>query len=154
MALMAFAAVSAAGSLLAAKGQADAASAQSAAAKRIARAKRRQAAELLERAEINVERMREGGVRLVKEQQAAFASGGVALGSGSTLAVMNDAINKTEQGIQDMMADARSKAASLKAGADVDTRLAGQIQEASKFQVAGTLLSGAVSTGRAAGYFS
>lgn len=145
--------VAVAGSLLAAKGQSDAARAQAQAAKRIAAAKRKQASELLEKAEINVERMRTSGAGLVSEQQASFASGGVAVGTGSTLAVMNDTINKTEQGITDMMNDARSKAAALKAGADVDMQLSGQIQQASKFQVAGTLLSGGVSAGRAGGFF-
>ena len=148
---VALAAVSVAGSLLAANGQSNAAKAQAAAAKRIAAAKRQQATDLLKKAEINVGRMRLGGVRLVKEQQAAFASGGVQLGKGSTLNIMNDAINRTEQGIIDMKNDAESKAAALRAGADVDVSLAGDIAAASKFQVAGTLLSGGASAARAGG---
>ena len=143
--------VAVASSLISAYGQSKAASAQARAAKAMARAKRQQAIALMEKAEINAGRMRLGGVRLVKEQQAAFASGGVALGSGSTLAVMNDSINKTEQGIQDMMTDAKSKAAALRAGANVDTKLASNIREASQYQVAGTLLSGAASAYKSSG---
>lgn len=140
-----------ASSLVSAYGQSRAASAQAKAAKQMARAKRKQAAELLKQAEINKERMRVSGVQMTKEQQASFASAGVTVNTGSTLAVMNDSINKVEQGITDMINDARSKASALRAGADVDMRLSSDIQEASKYQIAGTLLGGATDYARVTG---
>lgn len=149
---MSYAAVVTAGSLISAFGQSKASKAQADAARKMARAKRQQALTLLERAEENRERIRLSGANLVKEQQASFASGGVVAGAGSTLAVMNDTMNKTEQQSIDMMTDARSKAAALRAGADVDMQLAGDIQSASGYQLAGSLISGGYQAAKAGGY--
>lgn len=133
------------GSLLSAKSQMDAADAQAGAAKAQARAKREQAVELLKRARINAERTREQGATLVKGQQASFAAGGVSITSGSTLAVMNDTINKVERNIEDQLQEANFKASMLQKGADVDTSLAGDIRKAGTIGAIGSLISGGVS---------
>lgn len=133
------------GSLLSAKSQMDAADAQAGAAKAQARAKREQAVELMKRAKINAERTREAGATLVKGQQAAFAAGGVSISSGSTLAVMNDTINKVERNVEDQLQEASFKASILQKGADVDVSLAGDIRKAGQIGAAGSLIGGAVS---------
>jgi len=131
-----------AGSLLQAKGAMDAADSQAAAAKAQAAAKRGQAVELLKRARINRERTRLKGLSFQKEQMAGFAGGGVAITSGSTLAALNDTINKVEQNVEDQMQEASYKASMLMKGADIDAKLAGDIQEAGKWQAFGSVLAG------------
>lgn len=139
------------GSLLSAYSANKAGEAQASAAKKMARAKRRQAKALLERSEINAERMRASGSRLVGEQQAAFASAGVKVGAGSTLSVMNDAINQTEQGVQDMLVDAKTKADALRSGASADTKLAGDLRTSGQLGAVGSLLSGVSAFSRSRG---
>jgi len=136
------------GSLISAKGTMDAADAQADAAKASARAKRGQAVELLKRANINADRTRASGEALTEDQKGQFAAGGVSVGSGSTLAVMNDTMNQVEQSVRDNLQEANFKASMLRAGADVDVSLAGDIKTASKFQAAGTLIGTAGSASR------
>lgn len=140
------------GTILGAIGQSKAAKAQARAARAQAAAKREQADEMLKRAKFNAAVMREQGRGLQQQQIAAYAKSGVALSSGSTLATLQDTASNVNLGIQQMLDEADFKANQLRMGADIDTRLAGDIRSAGKWAVAGTLLSGAGRVGAAGGF--
>jgi hypothetical protein len=137
------------GTILGAIGQRKSAKAQARAARAQAAAKREQADEMLKRAKFNAAVMREKGRGLQAEQIGAFAKSGVALTSGSTLAALQDTVSTVSLSVQQMLDEADFKANQLRMGADVDTRLAGDIRSASKWAIGGTLLSGGAQAYRA-----
>lgn len=150
------AAAIAAGVVINAIGQKKAADAKRKAALSQANAKREQANELIKRSKENLQVTREEGLLLMESQLASFAKGGIAVGAtaltseGSPLAVARQTVNQLNRSLRIQGEEASFKADMLRAGADVDVRLARDISVASNFQIAGSFLSGAAATGAAA----
>ena len=124
------------------------AKAEEAAARERGEAKRVQAFELLERFELNAEALRKRGSAFQQEQMAAFAAGGVDVTKGTPLLAMQATKLKVDQQLMIERKEAESKANALFAGADIDTRLAGDIRAAERRGRIGTFLSGAAGVAR------
>jgi len=123
-------------------GQLKQAKAQKEAALAQADAKRAQAFELLERVEFNIDQLEEETEKFKGRQRAAFAASGVDVGSGVSLVQMEQVNRDLIEEIQAQREEARFKAAALEAGADVDTRLGGDISQAGRLGAIGTGLKG------------
>ena len=118
-----------------------AAKAKARAARAEAGAKRAQAFELLERFEINADALRQEGEQF-KATQIAIAAG-TGLAEKSLLTLMEDTNRKITREISNQRREAEFKADQVIAGADIDTKLAGDIKSASRLQTIGTFLQGA-----------
>jgi len=127
--------------------------AQEAAAEANAHAKRVQANELLDRFFINKDLLTLEAKAFQGSQAAGFIKGGVDVGTGSALLVMEDTNRKLSRQLEIDEKEAEFKARQLKLGADVDLSLGSDLASASRLQRASIFLSGAVSAGRASGRF-
>ena len=117
------------------------AKAQERAAKDQATAKRLAAEEVLERFKFNAEALRTDAFSFQQEQIAAAAKAG--LSEQSTLIAMEGTQARLDRQLDIERREAEFKAAQLRAGADIDLRLAGDIKKAKRFEQAGTFLQGA-----------
>lgn len=87
-------------------------------------AKRRRANSVMERFDINAEFTRLEGKSFKGKQLAAFAGGGVDIGSGAALSAMEDTANKIERRIEIDKMEAESNRDSLLMAADLDIKSA------------------------------
>jgi len=140
-----------AGTAITIAGQRKAAKAQQAAANANAASKRLQAMELLDRFEINTQKLKAEGEVMKGQQQAGFAGKGIDIGSGSALSVIEETNSLVARQILLDRKEAIFKSNQLISGAEADTRLAGDIRSSSNLAQAGTFLSGA---GSAASVFA
>lgn len=125
-----------------AQAQADAVRAQ-------ADAKRAQAFEILGRAEVNIERLRREAEVFKARQTGAVVRGGAEI-RGQTLIQLEQTNSDVLEAIADQRREADFKAEQLFRGADIDTRLAGDIGAASRLSLLGGTLGGAGRVGIAA----
>lgn len=125
-------------------GQRKQAKAQKKAAETQAAAKRTQAEEVLKRSKINIERTKGQAEDVRSKQLSAFVAGGVDISSVATvqqnLALQEDLL----ENIMDQEREANFVAMQLEKGADIDTRLAGDIDKSSKLSMIGQGISGGV----------
>lgn len=112
-------------------------------------AKEAQANELFERFQINRKVMLREGQEVKGAQQAAFAKGGVDIGSGSTLLALEETNRIVTESIDIEQMEVQSQIEALKSGAAGDRDFAGNVRKAEKLQRTGILLSGASSIGAA-----
>jgi len=124
-------------------GQLKQAKAQKEAAEAQGRAKQAQAFELLRRSEFNIDQLQEEAERFKAKQRTAFAASGVDVGSGVSLVQLEQLNRDLVEEVQVQREEALFKARALEAGADVDTRLAGDIERAGNLSAFGTTLAGA-----------
>jgi hypothetical protein len=117
------------------------AQAQAAAARTKADLKRMQALEVLDRFELNAEALRREGKEFAAEQFSRGSSSGS--GEGSLLSMLEDTNRKIQRQFRIEERESEYKAAQLRAGADLDTRLAGDIESAGRAQRTATFLQGA-----------
>jgi hypothetical protein len=118
---------------------------QARAAKQDAKLKRAQAQEMRERMAIEEVNIKEQGEEFKAQQTAAFAAGGVALGTGATLLALEDTNSKIAKRITDMKRDTLFRANQLEKGASISMSQAGQYQQAGYLGAAGSLLSAGAS---------
>lgn len=147
----ALAAAYAASTVFSIASQRKASKAQAAAAVADAQAKREQAFELLDRVEVNIEDIKEKGLKLMGAQTGAFIKGGVVSTEGTPLDVLDESFSKIQREEMIQRREAEFKAEQLFAGADIDTRLSGDIVSAGKMQQAATLLGGGANVIKAIG---
>ena len=141
----------AAGGLLKAHADRKEAQAQAEAARAKAAAKRAQAAEMLIRSEENIFASLLEGEQFKGEQTAAFAKSGVAIGEGSTLSALEETATMIERNVSIQRREAQYKADALYLGADLDTKLSGDIMKANKYQTISTVFSAGTSAAQASG---
>lgn len=115
-----------------------------------AKLKKAQAQELLERFEINAESLKRLGQETASAQTASFAKGGVDVGSGSSLLMMEDTFSKIQRQISLDKREADFKANQLIRGADIEMSLAGDISKAKKIENYGLFFTSAAKTGLSA----
>ena len=127
-----------------------AAKAEARAASERAEAKRKQAYELLDRFEINKQVLQREGKQIKSRQTAAFTKGGIDVGTGTPLHVMEDTNLKIDREIINQKREAEWKADALMRGADIDLRLAGDIKKASDLETMGSFLNTGARLGMAA----
>lgn len=130
------------GTLIVMQGQRDAARSEAAAASRNAQLKRLQALELLDRFDINARQLFQEGELFKADQELSFASRGVDISSGSALNVIHETNATVLREYALQKREAQFKAEQLMAGADIDQRLAGDIQSSASKQRLGTFLTG------------
>jgi hypothetical protein len=106
---------------------------------RDAELKERQAEEILSRAQSNAAIARLSGQQLRGEQGAAFAKGGVDVGTGSPLLMMEQTNIEIEREVQSINREAQFEAEQLRRGAIVDKQQAQDIKVATRLKVVGTL---------------
>lgn len=119
---------------------------QEAAAKAQAKLKKEQAQELLDRYEINAKSLKRLGQETAEAQKAAFAKGGVDVGTGAPLLMMEDTYSKIQRQINLEKRESEFKAKQLIRGADIEAKLAGDISDAQKLENLGVFLTGAAKT--------
>ncbi len=107
-----------------------------------AKAKREQARLLMETLDINVKSLREEGLGFQQDQISAFAKGGIDVGSGAALAVLEDTQRKVNRKIVGMTRQAEFDKQQLLSGADISSKTAGDLDTAGFFQTVGTISSG------------
>lgn len=147
--MAAAAAIAAVGTVVTVAGQLQASKAQREAAEASAASKRFQADEILNRFEINSAVMRRDQFTTQAKQAAAYVHGGVDVGSGTTLLMLEDTARKiSDQLIMDEK-EAQYKANVLRQGGEVDERLGSEIRKAGQISAFGSFLSGSYSTYRA-----
>jgi len=105
-------------------------------------AKQAQSVELLRRAESNIADFIKEGKAFQQKQKGMFAKAGISASEGSALDVLEDSFSKIVEGVNRQKEEAEYKAKALQAGADMDSRLAGDIERGGRMQQVGTLLSG------------
>lgn len=127
---------------LSAFGQIEQARAQKKAAQAQADAKRLQAFEVLRRSEFNIDQLEEEARRFRGQQTTAFAKAGVDVGSGASLVQLEQLNRDLVDEIESQREEARFKAQALFEGADIDTRLSGDLQTAGQIRAVGTTLQG------------
>lgn len=115
---------------------------QAEAAKQQAKFKRAQAKEMLDRMVIEEKNIAMQGEEFKASQMGAYASGGVALGTGATLLALEDTNAKIFQKINEMKRDTTFRAGQLMKGADVSMQESSQYSQAGTLGAVGTLLSG------------
>jgi len=118
------------------------AQAREAAARAEAGLKRQQALDILDRFEINEKQMRIEGKVGIEAQQAAFAKGGVTVGTGVSLVAMEQTARDIQKTIDFEREEAVSRANALLAGATLEEQFAVDIKKAAKYEQAGMFLSG------------
>jgi 4-diphosphocytidyl-2C-methyl-D-erythritol kinase len=108
-----------------------------------AKMQRQQAKQLLELHELQKIDLKEQGEVFKSQQMAAFAAGGVAVGTGSTLSAMEDTNRKIIKEIEYNRRETMFKVGQIKMGADLDMAQANDMETAGKIQVGSTLLTSA-----------
>jgi len=123
-------------------GQREASKATERANLEIAESKRLQAFELLDRFETNADALRTRGKRFQDIQASQYAKGGVDIGQGSPLVAQAETLSLVDRQISLERKEAQSKADALMRGADIDTRLAGDVAATRDLQTAGLFMGG------------
>lgn len=118
---------------------------QARAARQEAKLRRAQAREMRERMVIEEANIKEQGEEFKASQTAAFAAGGVALGTGATLLALEDTNSKIAKKITEMKRDTTFRANQLEQGASFTAAQAGQYEQAGMLGAAGSLLSAGTS---------
>jgi len=104
-----------------------------------------QAAEVVRRARVNADLIRDQGKRTSASQRVAFAEGGVDVGSGSALATQVDTILTANKIALKEKLNAERDADLIRMGADVQREVGAGARSAQKTSEIGTLLSGGAS---------
>lgn len=128
--------------------QIEEAKAQEEAALAQATAKEAQAVELLRRNEFNIDQLQREATRFKARQLGAVVASGATIDSSVSLLQLEQTNRDLFREISAQREEALFKARALRAGADIDTRLAGDIREAGNLRAIGTAIGGA---GRLAG---
>lgn len=131
------------GTILSIEAQRKEAEAQARAARQNAKAKREQALELLDRLELNNEALIVEGELLKGKQKIDFAGRGIETTSGSALSVIEETNSMVARQLMLDKKEADFKVKQLRAGAEADITLAGDIKAASRLRQMSTFLSGA-----------
>jgi len=118
---------------------------QARAARQEAAFKRAQAREMRERMRLEEINLKQQGEEFKAQQTAAYAAGGVELGTGATLIALEDTNSKIAKQITDMKRDTLFRANQLEKGAAFTASQAGQYEQAGTLSAAGTLLSAGAS---------
>lgn len=108
--------------------------------------KRQEATELLRRSEINLKSLTQEAESFREKQRGSYAKAGISGSENMTMAVLEESFSKYRTEYNRQRDEALYKADMLIAGADIDTRLAGDIEKAGKYKAAGAFLSGAAKT--------
>lgn len=111
--------------------------------KQTAEAKEKQAFELLRRAEFNIDQLQRETEKFKARQQGSLIRGGLAGGSQLSLILLEQTNSEMLDSAQAQREEAKFKATTLLSGADIDTRLAGDVAGALPFAQGATLLQGA-----------
>jgi len=106
-------------------------------------AKRIQATELLKRSEFNIKELELEAEEFKAAQTTSFAKAGVALGTGVSLSALEDTQARLTKAVNQSRKEAQFKAGQLRAGADIDSRLASDSRSVSRRERAGIFLGGA-----------
>lgn len=114
-------------------------------ARREASIKRSQAREMRERMVIEEANLKQQGEEFKAQQTAAFAAGGVELGTGATLIALEDTNSKIAKKISDMKRDTMFRANQLERGASISQSEATGYEQAGMLGAAGSLLQGGAS---------
>ena len=114
-----------------------------------AEAKRIQADELMDRFFINKDLLTLEAQSFQGSQIAAFAKGGVELGTGTALVALENTNRKLQRRNEIDRQEAEFKASQLRMGADIDTRLGSDIRSAEKFNQTSIFLNGVSNTSKA-----
>lgn len=120
---------------------------QAAAHRADAQAREQQAASFMQRFELSTEFTRIDGQKFAKTQQAAFAKGGVALGSGVTVTAIQDTAFKIERKIEIDRMEAEAQRDAILAGASVSRQNAAGAEQAGTFRAIGFLAQAAAGSG-------
>lgn len=145
------AAAAVAGTVITIEGQRREARAQASAARQNAKAKRLQALELLDRFDINSQALVLEGELVKGKQKISFASKGIDIGSGSALSTIEETNAIVAKQLILDKKEADFKVEQLRAGADADLTLAGDIKSSQRLRSLGTLFSGVGQTATALG---
>jgi hypothetical protein len=113
------------------------------AARQQAKLNKAQAREMLDRMVIEEKNILQQGEEFKASQTAAYAAGGVELGTGATLLALEDTNSKIAKKIVDMKRDVNFRASQIQKGASYDMSLASSYETAGTLGAAGTLLAGA-----------
>jgi hypothetical protein len=105
--------------------------------------KRMQADEIMKRAERNKEAAKKRGQKLIAEQSAAFAKGGVDVSSKTSITVMEDTAASIIDELEDISIVAGFEAMQIRTGADIADLAAENTRTAGLIQAAGSLFGGA-----------
>ena len=132
-----------AGTVITIEGQRREARAQARAARQNAKAKRLQALELLDRFEINSQALVLEGELVKGQQKVSFAGKGIDIGAGGALSTIEETNAIVAKQLILDKKEADFKVAQLRAGADADLTLAGDIRSAQRLRSLGTLIGGA-----------
>lgn len=119
--------------------------AQARAARQEAALKRAQAREMRERMVVEEANIKQQGEEFKAQQTAAFAAGGVELGTGATLIALEDTNSKIAKKITEMKRDTLFRANQLERGASFTASQAGEYERAGTLSAAGSLLAGGAS---------
>jgi cell division septum initiation protein DivIVA len=136
------AAIGLVGAGVSAYGQYQSSLATARAAREQARIKRANAAEMIERMEIQEKRLLAQGEEFKAKQINQYAGSGAQIGAGATLIAMEDTNMKITQGIEDMKRDTLFKASQLTMGANFDIQQGGEAIKAGAISAGATLLEG------------
>ena len=128
-----------AGGVLSAGAQIASAQQEAGAAHRDAQVKDLQADEVLSRAQINARLSILQGQKLKGDQVAAFAKGGVDVGGGSPLLMLEQTSMEITREVQSIARDAQFEASQLRRGAESSRQQAKDIQTAGKLAATATL---------------
>jgi hypothetical protein len=118
---------------------------QAEAAKQDAKMKRAQAREMRERMYLEEINLKQQGEEFKAQQTAAFAAGGVELGTGATLIALEDTNSKIAKQITDMKRDTLFRVNQLEKGASISMQQSSQYAQAGTLSAAGSLLSAGAS---------
>lgn len=111
------------------------------AARQDAKLRRIQAKEMRERMYLEELNLKQQGEEFKASQTAAYAAGGVELGTGATLIALEDTNAKIAKKITDMKRDTLFRANQVEQGANISMTQAGQYEQAGTLGAAGTLLT-------------
>lgn len=134
--------VAVAGTAISAWSSMEAGKAEAGAFKDAANAKRRQADSVMERFDINAEFTRMEGRGFQNRQRAAFASGGVDIGSGAALSALEDTASKIERRVELDRMEADANVDALLLGADLDVKSAKSSIKSGNLRALGSIASG------------
>lgn len=112
--------------------------AQAEAIRRQAELREIEAKEILQRAEINIDVVRDETTRLLGEQRSTYAAAGLRM-EGSPLDVATSTLNRAEEHIDNMRREAEFDANMVRIGARADRDLARSTESAGVFQDIGTI---------------
>lgn len=143
MAVETLVATAAIGTAVSIYGQRKASKEREAAAIAMANIKNQQAADLMERFEINATAFRQKGEGFKAEQISSFIKGGVASGEGSTLLALENTNRIVTRTLELDRMEVESQANALRAGAEIDVISAGDIASSRDMESLGLFLTGA-----------